>query len=333
MPPETLPHKLRYGIGKLSVTYNIGRRWSTPLPPPKQPEPLSDVPLCAVITSWCEADIIASTVKNAFTQGCQRVFLVDNDSPDGTVGEAIAAGAEIGSVYETHTDNLSRRTAEVRDVIQRISHELGAPHVWWLTCDADEFPHGPAGLTLQEYLAGLDRRYRVVGARVFNHYPSTEPANRPGRHPLDYQPLCQEVKVAWCSLRHWKHPLMRWDHDGPPLWPGEGFHRLAPSEQRVPEPTNGIFLHHFQYRDRATTLWRLEQLRRPSAAGVPRSVEESEVGHRLKTITDVYAKRWESVPLPSVHMPKLGVEPKPWKQLVTPKEANVKRWYNEGLGD
>lgn len=336
MERTTLARRLRRQVGILSRTYNIGRRWSKPAPQPASTDPLPDVRLFAVLAVWCEEDIISSTVSNAFAQGCERVYIIDNDSPDGTLAEAIAAGAEVAKVYKTAHYDEAQRMAEIRAAMDEISPTVDSDHVWWLTCDGDEFPHGPAGLTLREYLSDLDRRFRVVGARVFNHYPSAEPANVPGRHPLDFQPLCQEVKVAWCSLLHYKHPLVRWDRYGPPLWPGNGFHRLAPSRERVAEPTAGVFLHHFQFREREVMIQRLRRQCEPSGDGLPaRSVLEDTGGHmsgakhRLLALDDVYAGRWDRVPLPSVNRPQIGVDVRPWQQQVSPTDALVRRWYTD----
>ena len=59
--------------------------------------------------------MIEATVKNAFTQGCDRVFLVDNNSPDGTVQQAIAAGAEIAGSFSTpNYDELLKVPAHER---------------------------------------------------------------------------------------------------------------------------------------------------------------------------------------------------------------------------
>ena len=301
------------------------------MPNPEHATPLTDVPLFAAITAWCEADVIASTVANAFAQGCERVFLVDNESPDDTVAVARAAGAEVGSIYHTDFDDQGKRLAEVRRVLQRVSEETGAPHVWWLTTDADEFPHGPGGRTLRQYLDRLDQRFRMVGARAFNHYPSRGTAHVAGRHPLDFQPLCQEVRQAWCSLYHWKHPLVRWDRSGPPLWPGNGFHRMAPAGRRLDEPIHATFLHHFQYRERADTQRRLERLCRADHGKARASLEEamgppSSAVRRLRTMEDVYEGRWDRVTSP-LKVGATGVTLSPWTELVGQPDNLVQRWY------
>ena len=49
--------------------------------------------------------------------------------------------------------------------------EDGAEHIWWLWLDADEFPHGPAGRTLREHLAGKpdDLAGEARGAETPDH--------------------------------------------------------------------------------------------------------------------------------------------------------------------
>ena len=58
------------------------------------------ITLFATICTWYEADVVYATVKNAFAQGCDRVFIIDNSSPDNTIEEALSAGATLARVYE-----------------------------------------------------------------------------------------------------------------------------------------------------------------------------------------------------------------------------------------
>ena len=257
------PKRVRSAVGLWSIQFNVARRWSRVEANPAKPDPLRPVRLFGIVGTWCEADVIEATVQNAFAQGCERVFIVDNESPDDTLERAAATGAEIASVYHTDYFDESRRAGrDERASLSAVSSEVAADHVWWLLSDADEFVHGPAGLRIADYLAGLDRRFCVVGARVFDHFPTSEPANVPGRHPLDYQPLCQEMRMAWCSRGHWKHPLVRWDRSGPDIGLDRGFHRVR-APIRVGEPREGVFMHHFQYRNRPETTERLRRLCEP----------------------------------------------------------------------
>ena len=63
--------------------------WITALPNPRQPDTLPGVRMFAVLGTWMEADVVAATVRNAMTQGCERVYLVDNGSPDDTIAVAL----------------------------------------------------------------------------------------------------------------------------------------------------------------------------------------------------------------------------------------------------
>lgn len=330
-----LSRRMRGHAGHLSIALNVGRRWSSPEPQPSRPEVIPDVRLNAIIPTWCEVDVIGSTVMNAFTQGCDRVLVVDNASSDDTAQEAKAAGAEIARVYETKFFDDQQKLRQMMDVIDECSSESGADHVWWLLCDADEFPHGPGGLTIHEYVAALDRRFRVVGARVFDHFPSGSPAYVPGRHPIDYQPLCQERRIAWCSARHWKHPLIRWDREGPPIGLVSGFHRTAPSDEQMIEPTSSIFLHHFQYRDRDVTYERLRKLCEPAEGGGARTALQDErrgnqtgAQRRFATLDRVYAGEWDKIERPGVTRWKQGVQVTSWGTQVPAADAEIARWYS-----
>jgi hypothetical protein len=332
-----LKDELRRRAGLYSLRFNIGRRWSLPEPQPAFPDPIPGIRLNAVIATWHEADVIESTVRNAFAQGCERVLVVDNDSPDDTVAVAKAAGAEIARVYSTERYDETFRMAQIAEVIESTSEQGGDDHVWWLVSDADEFCHARGGQSLHDYVAGLDRRFRVVGARVFNHYPTAEPAHLPGRHPLDCQPMCQEVLVAWCSLRHWKHPLLRWDRNGPPVRPANGFHRMQPCAERLGEPKPGVYLHHFQYREREATYERLRRLCEASPDGDRRTaLQDERLGRqsgpqrRFATLEHVYAGEWDSVEIPAADGHIRGVTLRPFDELVPKEDTAIARWYDAG---
>jgi hypothetical protein len=328
-----LSKKVRRVAGLWSIQFNFGRRWSRVEANPPKPDLLLPVRLFGIVGTWCERDVIEATVHNAFAQGCERVFIIDNESPDDTLERAAAAGAEIARVYHTDYYDESRRLAEMNGVINAVSSELAADNIWWLLSDADEFVHGPAGLRIVDYLAGLDRRFRVVGARVFNHFPTSELANVPGRHPLDYQPMCQELQMAWCSIRHWKHPLVRWDRSGPELELEQGFHRVR-APVRVGEPREGVFMHHFQYRNRPETYERLRRLCEAQDDGLIRSAKQDATvrggsGGRLRwaTLDYAYSQDWTHAERLTPRGHRSGVDPRPWTSLVNPADASVARWY------
>ncbi len=185
---------------------------------PHDPETLPNFAFCVIVKTWMDEDIIEATVRNAAVQGADAVYLVDNGSTDHTVRNAEAAGATLADIYRT--DQFDGRLAQalMNAVVARESLRHGAEHVWWLYLDSDEFPEGPDGLSVREYLAALDRRFRIVGASFLNHLPEGKPEYLVGYHPIDFQPLCYEfvpVRQPPCPGGHWKHPLQRFDRSGP----------------------------------------------------------------------------------------------------------------------
>ena len=113
--------RVRSVAGRLSLQFNVGRRWSRAAANPARPDPALPVRLFGIVATWCEEDVIEATVHNALTQGCERVFIVDNESPDDTLKRAATAGAEIARVYHTDYYDESRRLAEVSGVIESVS--------------------------------------------------------------------------------------------------------------------------------------------------------------------------------------------------------------------
>lgn len=257
-----------------------------------------DLDLFAVIGTWFESDVIGATVRNAFDQGCSRVFLVDNDSPDDTVAVAEQAGAELARRFTTDVYDEALRMDLMHEVVDeqsKLASADGVHPIWWLWMDADEFHEGPAGLTIRQYLSTLDVRFRVVGARCFDHYPSSQPAYIAGHHPLRFQPLCHEFSYPMCSRGHRKHPLLRWDPKGPAIRCGNGFH-LASADSQLIEPAEPIVLHHFPYRSEQFTRQRLDALCKPGGRASGENDEAFDhMKIRYETHDDVYAQKWHRV--------------------------------------
>jgi hypothetical protein len=292
---------------------------------------LPDFKLFAVVGTWMEADVIEATVMNAFTQGCDRVFLLDNDSPDDTVVNALSAGAELARSYSSDRHDEDHRIDLMNQIVQSVSVADGSRHIWWLWLDADEFPHGPRGLTIREFLATLDESFRIVGTRYLNHYPSSDPSYIPGFHPLDFQPLAEELTERRCWLWHRKHQLQRFDREGAAILSRSGFHSARSSDCPLLEPTESILLHHCPFRGRETTLGRLDVLLlEDSGEGRSRydPRDSPAMVARLRSLEAVYAQDWASVEVslaPGLRRPH--VEPLPWTELVGPEHHAVKRWY------
>jgi len=294
----------------------------------------------AVLGTWMEVDVVAASIHNAVAQGCERVYLVDNGSTDGTLETARQEGAIVARSYRTDQYDESLRLRMMNGVVSEVCESERDPHIWWLFLDADEFLHGPCGMTLREYLATLDERFRVVGTRYFNHYPSGSPHYEAGRHPLDFQPLCEELAYPMCPSRHRKHPLQRYDRGRPLIQCGNGFHDASCDEQLY-EPAQPAFLHHFPFRDERMTRRRLEALWARDDSGLTRALEsrDTHMLTRFRCLDAVYARDWAKVenfialdPLNNVlNAPTSGVDPKPWCEMVEPEHQPVLRWYASAM--
>src|SRR5205823_9780207 len=72
---------------------------------------------------------------------CERVYLVDNDSPDDTVKVALDAGATLAAKYTTpHFDEHMRRMI-LNSLVALLSLQEGADHIWWLHVDTRSEEH------------------------------------------------------------------------------------------------------------------------------------------------------------------------------------------------
>ncbi len=309
------------------------------VPNPSKPRVLPHFRMFAVLGTWMEADIVAANIRNAKTQGCERVYLVDNGSTDGTVEIACAEDAILARSFHTDRYDENLRLRHMNDVVAEVSESEQDQYIWWLFLDADEFTHGPSGMTLRDYLRTLDEKFRVVGSRFFDHYPSGSPQYLPGRHPLDFQPLCEELAYPMCPSRHRKHPLQRYDRGGAAIECGRGFH-LAQCADQLYEPIQPSFLHHFPYREESLTRSRLKALWAKDHKGVTRAAEshDTHMLARFRSLDAVYSQDWTRVenflaldPMCSQFEsppPASGVNLRPWTELVEPQHQQVLRWYS-----
>jgi glycosyltransferase involved in cell wall biosynthesis len=306
-------------------------QWSRAEENPPDPEPV-DAPLFAILGAYNEADLIEAAVHNAFAQGVERVYLVDNASTDDTVARAVGAGAILAERFETQCFEESLRSLLMNAVVWRISSAEPADHVWWLWMDTDEFSHGPVQQTIADYVAGLDRRFRVVGADVYRHFPDAKPEYITGFHPLEFQPLCErftQPTMSHCRLGHYKHPLQRFDRAGPFLTSARGFHTCQPNDKaQLVEPATGIVTHHFQYLEEEWTRRRLTQVYDPGSGRAQQHLTLNNLGglRRLRTVDAVYAQRWDEVDNHRHNKADRGVHLRPWSDISG--WSQPKRWYD-----
>jgi len=299
----------------------------TTRPNPTPARTLPEFRFFAVLGTWMEEDIVEATVRNAFAQGVEAVYLVDNASTDATVERAVAAGAILAESFATPEYQERVRILFMNGVVARVSLESGAAHAWWLWLDADELPEGPDGLTIAGYLRTLDRDFRLVGSTYYNHFPGDPPAYIPGFHPLEFQPLCERFwpeRARHCSQPHWKHPLQRFDRDGPFLLAMGGFHSASlRTGEPLAEPAGGVVTHHFQYREESFTRARLELLCGTERNNHNEIIGNTDMRKRFASLDAVYAHRWQDVDSLRRKGEVPGVHPEPWDD-----PRSIRPWYS-----
>jgi glycosyltransferase involved in cell wall biosynthesis len=290
--------------------------------------PITEFALVGIVGTWMEADIIEATVANARRQGCDSVYLLDDGSPDDTVARAEAAGAIVADTTKSERWMTREMRNRRRELVDRLATASGEQHIWFLHLDADELPQGPGGRTVREYLATLDRSTRVVGSRFLNHLPTQRPANLRGFHPGECQPLVYERTGHACGAGHFKHQLLRFDRDGPPLLVGYGAHRPS-GPRRVFEALEPVVVHHFQFRDEAVTRRRMQALatRMIDADGHQMRSNRSAWG-RFEDLDHVYRGEWDHVRNDGTREMGVADVLGTADELLAPEDARLPTWYS-----
>src|SRR5262245_22591009 len=104
--------------------------WIQTVANPLEPDVLTRVRLFAVLGTWMEADIVADSVRNALTQGCERVYLVDSGSSDGTVEIAVGQGAILAQSFVTEHYDEHLRLRYMNKVVSEVSASETDDHIW-----------------------------------------------------------------------------------------------------------------------------------------------------------------------------------------------------------
>lgn len=295
--------------------------------------------LYAFLFTWNEADIIEATVSNARRQGCERVFLVDHNSDDDTVPLALAAGAELLDVHRERYFHENDKVTLSNKFARAISAECARDDVWWLFLDADEFPHGPKGLTVREFLEQLDERFRVVGSIYLDHYPNR---NRyaPGMNPVAVFPHAERSPYEYCSAGHLKHQLLKFTRQDASLFVGPGYHSFGSTACPLPEPEASLIVHHFPHRNievtskrlkriieegrlrQMLTLWKTQRQRMEASSAfndVPRDDDAIHHWHaRYENLRSTYRK-YQTLP--------------EWTALLPPEDAYMAGWPPPDIPD
>jgi len=292
----------------------------------------------AVLFTWYEEDIIEACVKNLFAEGVERVFLIDNGSPDKTIELAVKGGALHVETVVSRRFTEQIKCGSVFALTRRILAEEGAERSWWLFCDADEFPTSPDRGTIRDYLAGLDDAIRVVGGHFIAHYPLEKPHYLSGFHPAEFQfrATPDDCLAVYCDLIHSKHNLIRFDKGKFDVTIHGGYHRFQ-SDTVLYEPRDGLCIHHFQFRNEEHTFKRLEALVSIDEKGSSR-LGDAEYNKKLLSSIPVhmgwYVERY--VKARKLYDNRILFEQAPtaWQKVmlhVNNTKHMFNRWYGENL--
>ncbi len=285
-----------------------------------------EVVLNAVISTWNDADIIGASVRNCFEQGCSRVFILDNASIDGSVAEAVKAGADAGEVYSTDVYDDDLRIRKQNKIIKDITEDQRSHEMWWMALDADEFPCGK-GQTIVELVSKMDRQIRTVGSDAIDLYPTEGCLYEIGKHPaacFNYGINRRETAGVYCVRGHYKHVLFRLDDGVFDIAQTRGNHTLASRDKKpIFESRESMTLFHSPYRRYEETSARLKLLCGGNSSTRRSKIDDHVTGDngsikRLKTLEHVYAGEWDRVEIPHTQLygrPVVGIALYSWRVL------------------
>jgi hypothetical protein len=283
----------------------------------------------AIISSWYDSDIIYDTVRNCFNNGCTKVFLLDNDSPDNSVSEAIRAGAEVAEIYHTDYYDDDLRIRKQNEFVQRIVESEKHRELWFLSLDSDEFPTGYASDTIQQTLGRIPGDIRTIGSSAIDLYPLKDQIHTIGQHPAScYTHGINRIARCYCELSHWKHVALRYFNGVFDIAQGRGNHRPAhirPNRTIYEAPSWNLPIFHVPIRNEVNARARLTALcSKTNKQGHHRSIgDDLVIGgqgaiKRFHSLDMIYQQQWDKVELPHSQMygrDIVGICPYPWKAL------------------
>jgi len=268
--------------------------------------------LNAVMCVWNEEDIIESTIKHAFAQGCSNVFIVDNDSTDKTVDVATRAGAKLAAVFKTKDFDEDQKVVHINATVQYINEITQDEKIWWLYIDADEFPNFDSKFTIIDILKQLDSSIRAVHGYMFDHLPTHQPYHVQGYHPADFQPVCTKTSGS-------KIPLLRYDKGHPHFWSIGGAHDFITHNNIVPMIKDILQIHHFPYRNPEFTLKRTKILAQTRNAWYKKFLTQV---HKQNVLA--YEERYNQLPAMYDKNNHLGLKTK----TLIYDYKHIARWYD-----
>lgn len=259
--------------------------------------------LYGIVSTWQDADIVEALIQNCFDQGCDRVYILDNASKDDTVNLALSKGAEIAGVYETQYYDDDYRGKLQNEFVKKVTEEERHRDHWWMHLDSDEFPIGPDGGTVRDFLGTLSKSVNVIGSNFLELYPQHSEEYKVGMHPA----ACMS-KAVWRrggpdrygACGHWKHFLTR-QRCG--LWKmgmTRGNHTVGINVNKITsrpiEPFITLPTFHCPFRREEDTRHRLEMLCTTNRNYLDDHVTRDQGAiKRWNTLDMVYSQQWDKV--------------------------------------
>lgn len=193
-----------------------------------------------------EGDMIEETLTKAL-RWCDRIFVFDNGSTDGTWEKVVALAARDARVVAFKHAAVPFSNGLRREAFAAFRAEASVGD-WWCVLDADEiYVDDP-----REFLAAVPRRHHVVWGAYFQHQFTDVDAARCERDPRAYPPhtpaedALRYFRCDYSEVRFYRHrPGLVWETG------------VAPRHLGVVHPRR-IRFKHYQYRSPAQIQLRLE---------------------------------------------------------------------------
>ena len=275
--------------------------------------------LNAVICVWNEEDIIESTVKHAFSQGCSNVFIVDNNSTDKTIEIAERAGAQLAVSFETKYFDELKKIGYLNSVVKKYNDGCSEEVIWWLYLDADEFPNIDSELTIIDFLRGLDSSVKAVHGNMYDHLPTHPPYIFSGYHPADCMPIACKGNT--------KIPLIRYDKGEKHFYSCGGAHTLDTCGMDIMLAKDVLDIHHFNYRKPEDSIGRIRSLLTKNKDGSSRMDwmdYKDTLFNQKNSSNSFYRERYINAKLAY----SANINKAMYVDTLQYNFSNLKRWYN-----
>jgi hypothetical protein len=201
-----------------------------------------------------EVDIISQSLRAA-AKWCERIYVLDNGSSDGTWEKVQELSTQLPQVIPVGQDSRTFHSGIREDILRQ--HADGArPGDWWCILDVDEFYIDDP----RKFLASVPGKYQVVWKHDYSYFFTTEDLKEYRRDPARYghdTPIEERFRfysADWSEIRFFRHPEkpqpVRIPWESPRTYP----HRIR--------------LKHFQYRSPEQIQKRLDTRRESIESGI-----------------------------------------------------------------